>query len=115
MREVFTKTNVFSTSPESSIASDVSLSNSSSSLSGSIESLLLDDEMAGYAHEPEYTEEELKKIKQNDHNDTSDNSEDGLDNHNIRLENMHWCSCQSHCVILPMLKNVNVVKNTGNC
>ena len=45
------------TLPESSIASDVSLSSSSSSLSGSIESLLLDDETASYAHEPEYTEE----------------------------------------------------------
>ena len=34
---------------------DVSLSNSSSSLSGSIESLLTEDKTAGYAHEPEYT------------------------------------------------------------
>ena len=51
-----------------------------------------------YDCEPEYTEEELKKLKDKTHETSS--SEDELES--SRLENLHWCSCKCCVIGLPM-------------
>ena len=60
---------------------------------------------SGYAHEPEYTESEIKKLPplqvSSDISDDSASDEDLLDS--SRMENLHWCKCMSHCVILHTL------------
>ena len=55
---------------------------------------------AGYAHEPEYTASELKKLPPVEEM-SSNNSDDDLDS--SRLENLHWCRCKNNCVILHTL------------
>ena len=67
-----------------------------------------------YDCEPEYTEEELKKLKDKTHETSS--SEDELESSRLenlhwcsedelessRLENLHWCSCKCCVIGLPM-------------
>ena len=63
------------TSPESSIASNVSLSRLNCYC-------FIMKRLVMLTNQSTYKEEEHKKIKQTDHNHTSDNSENGVDNHN---------------------------------
>lgn len=58
---------------------------------------------AGYAHEPEYTQAELKNMSSHD-DDTSELSEgEDEDMDSSRLENLHWCKCKNRCIIQPTL------------
>ena len=49
-----------------------------------------------YNNEPEYGEEEIKKRKLENLDESATDSDDDLDS--SRLENLHWCSCKN-CVI----------------
>jgi len=73
--------------------SDSSSSSKQSGFSGSFESnSSLEGATVGcYDCEPEYTEEEVKKLKSSSESESSDCD-------SSRLENLHWCSCRN-CVI----------------
>ena len=54
-----------------------------------------------YAHEPEYTACELKKLTPSDEISSNNSDDDDLDSN--RLEIIFWCRCKNHCVILHTL------------
>ena len=54
-----------------------------------------------YAHEPEYTACELKKLTPSNEISSDHSDDDDLDS--SRLENIHWCRCKNHCVTLHTL------------
>ena len=94
----------------SNLSDDVSnLSDNASNLSDNV-SNLSDEEIAEittgcYLNEPEYSKEELSKLKNtklkdNSHNSTN-STEECLDS--SRLENLHWCTCHT-CVIFDNFK-----------
>jgi len=90
-------------SDKSSQYSDSESSGSEISVDGlyysSDSSATLQQSASGYMNEPEYTESELKKLQPDDIvSENSDNVDDDLDS--SRMDNLHWCQCKSHCVIL---------------
>ena len=65
-----------------------------------------------YAHEPEYTACELKKLTPS--NEISSDNSDDEDLDSSRLENIHRCRCKNHCVIIHTLIEC-AAGNTKTC
>ena len=81
-----------------------------SEISSELSDVCFENSTSAYNHEPEYSEAELKKIPIVD--EISDKSDDDLDS--SRLENLHWCRCKSHCVILNTLVECKCCREYDN-
>ena len=59
---------------------------------------------SGYQREPEYSNEELKKLGLLQPNAESDESQESEEEEadSSRIENLHWCTC-GECVLMPSL------------